>query len=116
MGCATGLESATPQRRSNAETANAIAARFRFTSPELVLVIDSGSKGKAGCFPNHLSHLCEFVMRRWAIIAISLLLAIDARAQQQPPKSPPEPPGDSTTPTPSAPAAPPPAVIVAPPA
>src|SRR5205809_2027100 len=50
-------------------------------------------------------------MRRWAIFSISLLLAMDARAQQ---KSPPEPPGDQT-PTPSA-IAPPPAVIVAPPA
>jgi S1-C subfamily serine protease len=50
-------------------------------------------------------------MRRWAILSISLLLAIDARAQQ---KSPPEPAGDQT-PTPS-PAAQPPAVIVAPPA
>ena len=50
-------------------------------------------------------------MRRWAIFSISLLLAMDARAQQ---KSPPEPPGDQT-PTPS-PIAPPPAVIVAPPA
>jgi len=47
-------------------------------------------------------------MRRLAIFSISLLLAIDARAQQ---KSPPEPPGDQT-PTPS-PVAPPPAVIVA---
>ena len=36
-------------------------------------------------------------MRRWAIFSISLLLAIDARAQQ---KSPPEPPGDQT-PSPS---------------
>ncbi len=67
----------------------------------------------AGCFPNHLFHLCHFVMRRWAIISISLLLAISVRAQQ---KSPPEPPGDSSTPTPSAPIAPPPSVIVAPPA
>src|SRR5205085_12262592 len=50
-------------------------------------------------------------MRRWAIFSISLLLAIDARAQQ---KSPLEPTGDQT-PTPS-PIAPPPAVIVAPPA
>lgn len=50
-------------------------------------------------------------MRRWAIFLISLLLAIDARAQQ---KSPPEPPGDLATPSPSAPAAPaPPPVIVA---
>src|SRR5205807_4547251 len=54
-----------------------------------------------------------FVMRRWAIFLISLLLAIDARAQQ---KSPPEPPGAGTTPTPSPSLAPPPAVIVAPPA
>src|SRR5258708_35498201 len=68
-------------------------------------------KGKAGCFIDHLFHLCDFVMRRWAIFSISLLLAIDSRAQQ---KSPPEPPGDQT-PTPS-PIAPPPAVIVAPPA
>jgi S1-C subfamily serine protease len=52
-------------------------------------------------------------MRRWAILSISLLLVIDARAQQ---KSPPEPPGAGATPTPSAPVAPPPAVIVAPPA
>jgi S1-C subfamily serine protease len=51
-------------------------------------------------------------MRRWAILIISLLLAIDARAQQ---KTPPEPPGAASTPTLS-PVAPPPAVIVAPPA
>lgn len=52
-------------------------------------------------------------MRRWGIILVSLLLAIDARAQQ---KSPPEQPGpDSATPTPSVPMVPPPAVIVAPP-
>ncbi len=50
-------------------------------------------------------------MRRWAIFSISLLLAIDARAQQ---KSPPEPAGDQT-PTPS-PVAQAPSVIVAPPA
>src|SRR2546423_1818482 len=53
-------------------------------------------------------------MRRWAIFLISLLLAVDARAQQ---KSPPEPPGDLATPTPSVPVAPPLApVIVAQPA
>ncbi len=52
-------------------------------------------------------------MRRCAIFLISLLLAVNTRAEQQ---RPPEPPGDLTTPTPSAPAAPPPAVIVAPPA
>ncbi len=67
----------------------------------------------AGCFIDHLFHLCDFVMRRWAIFSISLLLAIDARAQQ---KSPPEPPGAGTTPTPSPSLAPAPAVIVAPPA
>jgi S1-C subfamily serine protease len=50
-------------------------------------------------------------MRRWAILSISLLFAIDARAQQT---SPPEPPGDQK-PTPS-PVAQAPAVIVAPPA
>src|SRR5437773_11742399 len=53
-------------------------------------------------------------MRRWAILSISLLFAMDARAQQ---KSPPEPPGDLATPTPSVPVAPPPVpVIVAQPA
>ena len=52
-------------------------------------------------------------MRRWAIISISLLLAIDAGAQQ---KSPPEPPGAGTIPSPSPTAAPPVPVIVAPPA
>src|SRR6476469_1051027 len=52
-------------------------------------------------------------MRRWAIFSISLLLVMDAGAQQ---KSPPEPPGAGATPTPSVPVAPPPAVIVAPPA
>src|SRR6187401_1061553 len=109
MGCATDLESGTSPRKSNAETASAIAARFRFTSRELLRIFDSDDEGKAGCFPNHLFHLCDFVMRRWAIISISLLFAIDMRAQQRQ-KSPPEPPGDSTTPTPSAPAAPPPAV------
>jgi S1-C subfamily serine protease len=65
---------------------------------------------RAGCFIDHLFHLCDFVMRRWAILSILLLLAIDARAQQ---KSPPEPAGDQT-PSPSI--APPPAVIVAAPA
>lgn len=50
-------------------------------------------------------------MRRWAILSISLLLAVKASAQQQ---RPPEPPGDAT-PTPSVPAGPPPAVIIAPP-
>src|SRR3954452_20717539 len=69
--------------------------------------------GMRVAFPIIRSHLCDFVMRRWAILFFSLLLAIEARAQQ---KSPPEPPGDSTTPSPSAPLAPPPAVIVAPPA
>ena len=52
-------------------------------------------------------------MRRWAIFSISLLLAMDGRAQQ---KSPPEPPGAGTTPTPSPSIAPAPAVIVASPA
>src|SRR6478752_6652162 len=52
-------------------------------------------------------------MRRWAIFSISMLLVMDAGAQQ---KSPPEPPGAGATPTPSVPVAPPPAVIVAPPA
>src|SRR5256714_132961 len=53
-------------------------------------------------------------MRRWAILSISLLFAMDARAQQ---KSPPEPPGELSTPTPSVPVAPPPVpVIVAQPA
>src|SRR6478672_509944 len=53
-------------------------------------------------------------MRRWAIFLISLLLAMDARAQQ---KSPPEPPGELATPTPLVPVAPAPApVIVAQPA
>ena len=52
------------------------------------------------CFPNHLFHLCDFVMRRWAIFSISLVLAISAYAQQ-PPKSPPEPPGAGTVPSPS---------------
>jgi S1-C subfamily serine protease len=65
----------------------------------------------AGCFPHHLFHLSAFVMRRWAILSFSLLLAFEVRAQQ---KGPPEPPGD-LTPTPS-PVAQPPAVIVAPPA
>jgi S1-C subfamily serine protease len=65
---------------------------------------------RAGCFIDHLFHLCAFVMRRWAILSILLLLAIDARAQQ---KGPPEPAGDQT-PSPSI--APPPAVIVAAPA
>ena len=51
-------------------------------------------------------------MRRWVILSISLLLAIDARAQQ---KSPPEPPGDLNAHA-VRPVAPPPAVIVAPPA
>src|SRR3954451_20100193 len=67
----------------------------------------------AGCFIDHLFHLCGFVMRRCAIFLVSLLFAIEARAPQL---KPPDPPGDLTTPTPSAPAAPPPAVIVAPPA
>src|SRR3954454_2492634 len=67
----------------------------------------------AGCFIDHLFHLCGFVMRRCAIFLVSLLFAIEARAQQL---KPPEPPGDLTTPTPSAPIAPPPAVIVASPA
>jgi S1-C subfamily serine protease len=53
-------------------------------------------------------------MRRWAIFSISLLLALNAHAQQQ--KTPPEPPGAAMTPTPMTPVAPPPAVIVAPPA
>src|SRR5881394_2007199 len=53
-------------------------------------------------------------MRRWAILFLSFLLAVDAGAQQ---KSPPEPPGDLATPSPSAPIAPAPApVIVAQPA
>jgi len=52
-------------------------------------------------------------MRRWAILFISLLLAIDAGGQQ---KSPPEPPGAGATPTPSPTMAPPVPVIVAQPA
>src|SRR3954466_12439696 len=66
----------------------------------------------AGCFLDHLFHLCGFVMRRSAIFLVSVLLAVDAGAQQQ---KPPEPPGELTTPSPSTPAMPPP-VIVAPPA
>jgi len=78
---------------------------FRFTQP-------LNFSTSQPCFPNHPPHLCDFAMRRWAILSISLLLVIDASAQQ---KSPPEPPGDATAPTPSPQAAPP-AVIVAPPA
>jgi S1-C subfamily serine protease len=59
------------------------------------------------------SHLCDFAMRRWAILSISFLLAMGVRAQQ---KSPPEPPGAGASPTASAPVAPPAPVIVAPPA
>ncbi|HVF71055.1 MAG TPA: trypsin-like peptidase domain-containing protein [Chthoniobacterales bacterium] len=52
-------------------------------------------------------------MRGWAIFSISVLLAVEVRAQQQ---KPPEPPGDAT-PTPSAQAVAPPApVIIAQPA
>jgi S1-C subfamily serine protease len=65
-------------------------------------------------FPIIRSHLCAFAMRRWTILSLSLLLAVDVRAQQ---KNPPEPPGDLSTPTPTLAAPPPPApVIVAQPA
>jgi S1-C subfamily serine protease len=64
-------------------------------------------------FPIIRSHLCDFAMRRWAIFSLSLLLAIEARAQQ---KSPPEPPGAGTIPSPSPTMAPPAPVIVAQPA
>jgi S1-C subfamily serine protease len=69
--------------------------------------------GKPVAFPIIRSHLCDFVMRRWAILSFSLLLAIEVRAQQ---KSPPEPPGAGTIPSPSPTMAPPAPVIVAPPA
>src|SRR5256714_3352197 len=101
MRCGNGSGSGTQRPKSNAGIASAIAGR------RLCMWCDDG------CFRDHLFHLCDFVMRRWAILSISLVLAIDAGAQQ---KSPPEPPGDSTTPTPTFPVAPPPAVIVAPPA
>src|SRR3954452_17982355 len=100
------------RRRSNAAIANTIAGRRRGTSLKLATG-KAPRRAKPGCFLDHLFHLCDFAMRRWAILSISLLLAIDARAQQ---KSPPEPPGAGATPTPS-PSIPPPApVIVAQPA
>jgi S1-C subfamily serine protease len=55
-------------------------------------------------------------MRRWAILSISLLLAVDARAQQKSPPEPPEPPGAGVSPTPSQTVAPVAPVIVAQPA
>src|SRR3982751_5886132 len=55
-------------------------------------------------------------MRRWAILSFSLLLSIDAWAQQKSPPEPPAPPGAGATPTPSPTNAPPAPVIVAQPA
>src|ERR1700730_16063998 len=120
------------RRKSSAEIVHGAASRRRFTwfrlaarardrnRSLLISFFRSRAGGRArlrkeepGCFIDHLFHLCAFVMRRWAIFSISLLLAVSARAQQ---KSPPEPPGAGTTPTPSPAIAPAPAVIVAPPA
>src|SRR4051812_20477845 len=103
------------RRRSNAAIANTIAGRRRGTSLKLATG-KAPRRAKPGCFLDHLFHLCAFAMRRWAILSISLLLVIDARAQQKSPPEPPEPPGAGTTPSPS-PSLPPPApVIVAQPA
>src|SRR3954469_19405259 len=82
---------------------------------EWLLMIESGA-AMAGCFLDHLFHLCAFAMRRWLTFSILLLLAIDTRAQQKSPPEPPAPPGAGATLTPS-PTLPPPApVIVAQPA
>src|SRR4051812_13560222 len=72
---------------------------------------DRSGAAMAGCFFDHLFHLCAFAMRRWLTFSILLLLAIDARAQQKSPPEPPEPPGAGATPTPS-PTLPPPAPVI----